>query len=322
MSETLSQEEVQALLRGVEEGEVAAGDAAPPAGEVRAYDLVGEERYVGQRFHAIELAHERFVRRLHQSLTAYLGAPPTVTAGKQDLVRYGTFRNRVEAPASLHRFTMAPLAGQGIVLLSPALAFGLVDRAFGGPGRLPEGQGPRPASAIELQVIQRVVTGILADLGAAWAKLHPVTFGFAASEVSLVSVALMAASDLILLLPVECDIGTGPAPLTIGLPFPSLEPLKAKLGAPRAAATVVPDAAWRRTIGGAIRAASVEVTAELGTREVSARQVLAWRPGDVLALGSATDDPLSLCVGGQPLLRGVPGVSRGNNAVRILGPEG
>jgi flagellar motor switch protein FliM len=319
--EKLSQEEVQALLRGVEDGDVGNGDAAPPPGEVRPFDLVGEERLVGQRFHAIELAQDRFVRRLSQSLATFTGAPPEVTTGKPDMLRYGTFRNRLETPASLHLFTMGPLRGQGLVLLSPPLVFGLVDRFFGGPGRLPESLAGRASSAIELQVVQRAVTLALADLTAAWAPLHPVTFTLTRSETSLVSVALAAPSDLVLLLPVACDIGTGPAPLTIAIPFPALEPLKAKLGEPRAAVAAGPDGEWRRMVVAAVREAAVTVTAELGGRDVAARQVLAWRPGDVVSLDAAADDPLALCVEGIRLLSGVPGVSRGNNAVRILGRE-
>jgi flagellar motor switch protein FliM len=286
---------------------------------VRLYDLVGEQRLVGQRFQAIELAHERFVRRVQQSLAPFVGTPPEVTGGPPDMLRYGTFRNRIETPASLHRFTMLPLRGQGVVLLSPQLSFGLIDRVFGGLGRVPDGLGPRANSAIELQMLQRVIGILLADLTAAWAPLHPVTFAFAGSEATLANVALMGVNDLIVLLPMACDLGTGLAPLTIGIPFPSLEPLKAKLGVPQQQSAAGPDGEWRRIVGAAVREASVTVTAELGTRDVSARQVLAWRPGDVLALESASDDPLALCVEGLPLLTGVPGVSRGNNAVRILG---
>jgi flagellar motor switch protein FliM len=255
-------------------------------------------------------------------LMVFVGAAPTVVAAKMEMVKYGTFRNRLQTPASLHLFSMAPLRGQGVVVVSPALAFGLVDRVFGGPGRLPEALGPRVYSAIELQLIQRLVGLTLGELTAAWEPLHPVAFAFARSESSLASVALAGPADMMVLLPLECDLGPAAASLTIALPFDALEPLKGKLGEARQVPIAGPDGEWRRRVMLAVRAAEVTVTAELGGREISGREVLAMRVGDVLALESAADDPLALCVEGVPLLQGVPGVSRGNNAVRILGREG
>lgn len=318
-NEQLSQDEVQALLRGVEDGEVVAEDSGSPDGQVRLYDLIGEDRIVGQRFPAIELAQDRLARALPQSLAAFTGTPSEVSIGRPDLLRYGTFRNRLETPASLHLFTMAPLRGQGVVVLSPELAFGIVDRFFGGSGTAPGDLAGRTSSAIELQMLQRLVAAVLADLAAAWAPLHKVAFAFARSESNLASVALTGMSDLMLLLPVECGIATGPAPLTIAIPFPALEPLRAKLGEPRAASSSGPDGEWRHVLAAAVRDADVTVTAELGQCDVSTRQMLEWRAGDVLALDAASDDPLSLCAEGIRLMSGAPGVSRGSNAVRILG---
>ena len=40
--------------------------------------------------------------------------------------------------------------------------------------------------------------------------------------------------------------------------------------------------------------------------------------GDLLTIETRADDPLAVCVEGVRLMTGVAGVSRGNNAVRVI----
>ena len=47
--------------------------------------------------------------------------------------------------------------------------------------------------------------------------------------------------------------------------------------------------------------------------------MLALRAGDVLHLPTRGEDALAVRIEGTPLMTGVAGVSRGSNAVRILG---
>ena len=63
MSQILSQEEVDALLRGVSDGEIETEqeEASDPS-EVRSYDLTGQERAIDQRLPTLEMATEKFAR--------------------------------------------------------------------------------------------------------------------------------------------------------------------------------------------------------------------------------------------------------------------
>jgi flagellar motor switch protein FliM len=318
VSERLSQDEIQALLRGLADGEAGGPDEGPAPGDVRPYEMVGEARFAGRRFPALELALERFTQRLGRSLAALLGARPEIGPATTETLAFATFRNRLAAPAAVHLFTMAPLKGRALLVVSPPLAFALIDRLFGGPGRVPA--DGRQASPIEAQILRRVVVQALADLAGALAPLQPLTCELAGVEWNPAALGAIGAREVLLVASVPCDLGGGPLPLTVAVPFAMLEPLRAKLGEP-APAPVEPDGQWRAAIAAAIEAAEVTLSAELGARELPAGEILRLRVGDVLALGTASDDPLALRVEGVPLLRGAPGVSRGNNAVRVLGRE-
>lgn len=317
MSETLSQDEVSALLRGLADGDVPAEEAPPPEGGTRDYDLFGEERIVTRRFQAFDLARERLVRRLRISLATVLGSPPEIEAKPLEMIKFATFRNRLETPANLHLFTLPPLRGQALVVVSSQLAYALVDKVFGGAGRIPPGTVGRECSAIEMQVVQRLVLQVLADFTEAMAPLHPITCTFGRSESNPISVAICQPTDQVMLVPFACDLGTGPMPLTVAIPFAILEPIRAKLGEPEAV-DKGPDAAWAAALGAAVRGAEVTMSVELGAAELTTREVLRLKAGDLITIETRADDPLVVSVEGVRCMTGMPGVSRGNNAVRVL----
>ena len=65
-----------------------------------------------------------------------------------------------------------------------------------------------------------------------------------------------------------------------------------------------------------------QATGSLWRDDVSANYLfsdtVARFAGDLLTIDTRADDPLAVCVEGIRLMTGAPGVSRGNNAVRVL----
>ncbi len=58
----LDQEEIDALIHGVDSGKVNTTDAAAPSGVVRSYDFNSEMRIVRGRMPTLEMINERFTR--------------------------------------------------------------------------------------------------------------------------------------------------------------------------------------------------------------------------------------------------------------------
>ena len=65
MEKILSQDEIDALLKGVVSGEVEAKpqDETPAAAGVKQYDLFNQERIIRGRMPTLELINDRFIRR-------------------------------------------------------------------------------------------------------------------------------------------------------------------------------------------------------------------------------------------------------------------
>ncbi len=318
--ETLSKDEVDALLHGMEQGDVAVEGEPGSRGGVRPYDLVAADRLAGRRFPALDVVHETFVRRLRLSLASEAGVTATLAVGALETVRFATFRDRLPAAACLQLFSLTPLRGQGLLAIPAPLAFALVDRVFGGPGRIPEGVESREYSALEQQTLRRLGARVLADLADAWSSLQRIECALVGVESNPARVAIAGPAEAVVVLELGCDVGNGPTSLLIALPYASLEPIRDRLeGVQAARANGGGDREWVAALGRAVRQAEVTVSAELGYHEISARELVSLRVGDVLALGARGEDPVALRVENVHVMTGLAGVSRGHNAIRVLG---
>lgn len=67
-NDLLSQEEIDALLHGVDNGDVATESEAVSAGGINSYDFTSQDRIVRGRLPTLEMINERFARLFRTSL--------------------------------------------------------------------------------------------------------------------------------------------------------------------------------------------------------------------------------------------------------------
>jgi flagellar motor switch protein FliM len=320
MADALSRDEIDALLRGMADGEVAVDAEATPRDVAQPLSLVAErDANPRRRFPGLTQVHDRFARELGKTLGALFEAGVTVERRETYAYDFATVRNRI-APGTMQGIcAFAPLPGEGLVLIPATLAFEMVDRLFGGPGRVPPDVGERALSPIALRTVEGIAARAIAAFAAAFAPLLPLEARLLRSEPDPALLEIVPAGDPVIGFDTACDLGAGSGLVTIVLPQAMLESARNKLD--DGAKAVVPrvDGAWLGALRAAVEQTEVHISADLGRLELSARQVIALRPGDVLHLPTRGDDALAVRIEGMPLMTAVAGVSRGRNAVRILG---
>jgi len=126
MSQILSQDEVDALLRGVSDGEIEteAEDLGDDSGVVP-YDLTSQERIIRGRMPTLDIINQRFSRIFRNSLSTALRKVLDVSAVSTDTVKFGEFIKSLPVPASLHIFRIAPLRGFALLVAESKMAFAL-----------------------------------------------------------------------------------------------------------------------------------------------------------------------------------------------------
>jgi flagellar motor switch protein FliM len=321
VSNILSQDEVDALLKGVNEGAVATD--APAGGArsgVQTLDLTSQERNLRGRVPGLELMVDRFTKALRTSLGTFFGTVPNVALSAMELRKLDGFMQRVQPPTSMQLFRMPPLRGQGMFVASPGLVSTLLQISFGGRLQRRVAIEGREISTIELKVIERLAGRVLHDFSEAWRPVAAIDFAFQRSESNPRFAVIAAAQDLSFVIAVTIELeGVDGASVSLCIPNAALDPIRAQLQVSLGAETEAPRESWGDRWREVIGEAEIDLRAELGTTRMPLSAVLSLKVGDVVPLGTGRDGPVLMRIEGRPRFLGAPGISSGRHAVRVTG---
>ncbi len=318
MSEVLSQGEVDALLRGVGEGDIPTETDQPEEDSgVVSYDLTSQDKVIRGRLPTLDIINQMFSRLFRTTFSTFLRKPVDVTIRSTDTVKFGDFLRSLPVPSSLHIFRLEPFRGHSLVVVDSRLVFTVVDTVFGGTGHSEAKITGRDFSAIEIRMIKKVVEAALDDLEKAWKPVHTVAPTYVRSEVNPQFAAIVPPTDVVLAIQFDIDVDSVNGSFAICIPFSSIEPIMPKLRAQFQSEELEVDRIWMRRLKAELMEAEVEAVVELGSTDLTPGQLLRLKVGDTLTLGNDVTDPLILRIEGIPKVKGYPGISRGKKAIQI-----
>ncbi|HEU0196014.1 MAG TPA: flagellar motor switch protein FliM, partial [Nevskiaceae bacterium] len=135
-SDLLSQDEIDALLHGVDSGAVDTQAPSDP-NVAQPYNLASQDRIVRGRLPTLEMINERFARHYRVSLFNMLRRSPELSIRGIDMIKFSEYIQGLYVPANLNLIRMKPLRGTALLVFEPKLVFAVVDNYFGGGGRFP-----------------------------------------------------------------------------------------------------------------------------------------------------------------------------------------
>ncbi len=311
--EVLNQDEVAALLHGVDSGAVTTAAPAPP-GEARAYDFSHEMRIVRGRMPTLEMINERFARLFRTSVYNILRRSPDVHVSPVQLKKFGEYVQTLSLPTSLNLVRVPPLRGTGLIVFAPSLVFAMVDNFFGGNGRQASIEG-REFTATESRVIHMLLQGVFADLQEAWSHVAPIRIEYQSSELKPHFANIVSPTEIVVISTFRIEVDGAGGELHVTLPYSMIEPLRDVLDSGVQSDRMEHDERWLHTLREEIEDADVQVTTVLGRARLSLAELVNLKPGDVIPCdftGEAT-----VFAEDVPLFRGSFGVSRGQLAVKF-----
>jgi len=319
MSQVLSQSEVDALLKGIEGGDMEEDFDMPDIDDnaVIPYDLTSQDRIIRGRMPTLEIIHDRFVRMFRITLSGALRKPVDISVRSTELIKFGEFLKTLPVPSSLNLFRMNPLRGTAIMVLETRLVFNLVDIFYGGTGELEVKAEGRDFTPIEQKLVKRVVISALEDLGIAWRPVFPVQISYQRTEINPQFVAIVPQSEVVVVITFDVEMGKAPMTLTICIPYSMIEPIRSKLDSGFQSDQTEEDTVWGNRFRENIREARVNLKVELGKSDLTVSDFLKLRVGDILPLDQEVAQPLEIKVEGQTKFRGFQGSYKGSQSIKI-----
>jgi flagellar motor switch protein FliM len=306
----LSQEEVDALLDGVN-GEGPAAGSDDPNG-VRTYDLGTQERIVRGRMPTLEIINERFARNLRLGLFNFIRRNPEISAGQSKVQKYSAFLRNIVVPTNLNVVQVRPLRGQALVICEPSLVFTIIDNLFGGSGRIHTRIEGRDFSATEQRIILRIVELISEEYRKAWDGVYPINFEYVRSEMHTQFANIATPSEIMVTASFDIEIGDSGGAMHICIPYSTLEPIREMLYSSVRADQQQTDRRW---VNQQLKSADVNLVAEFAGAEATVKQLLALKPGDFIGLD--LPETVIAKVDKVPLFECHYGVSSGRYAIKV-----
>ena len=310
----LSQEEVDALLRGVHgiDDEL---EVVEDTGGVRPYNLATQERIVRGRMPTLEIMNERFARLLRIGMFNFLRRNTEVSVGPVRVSRYSEFLKNLVVPTHLNMVHIKPLRGTGMIVIEPVLAFLVIDNLFGSDGRFPFRVEGREFTQTEQRVIQRMLEIIFATYSESWEPIYPIEFEYIRSEMNTQFANIATPSEVVVSSAFRLDIGDSGGSIHICTPYTMIEPVRDILTSSMQGETLEVDKRWLRLLRQQLQTAEVELVAEFGTAKTNIEGLLQMKVGDIIPL--TVPERIEGKVDGVPIMECSYGRSHGQYALRI-----
>lgn len=313
MQDLLSQDEIDALLHGVDDGDIDT-QGQVDEGAVNAYDLTSQDRIVRGRMPTLEMINERFARYARISFFNLLRRTADVSVGGINVQKFGEYVHTLYVPTSLNMIKFRPLRGTALVILDAKLVFKLVDNFFGGDGRHAKIEG-REFTPTEIRVVQMVLEQVFIDLREAWKAVQDIEFEYINSEVNPSMANIVSPSEVVVVSTFHVELDGGGGEMHITMPYAMVEPIRDVLDAGLQSDSDEHDDRWVKSLKEDVLDAQVDLECDIVRRDIPLRDIVDLRDGDIIPI--TIPDIHIVTANGVPLFKATIGRSKENMALKI-----
>jgi len=315
-ADLLSQDEIDALLHGVDDGDVETeGDDQGFGREARAYDFTSQERIVRGRMPTLEMVNERFARYFRISIFNFLRRAAEISVSGIQVQKFSEFIQALFVPTNLNVIRMSPLRGRALIVMEPRFVFTAVDNFFGGGGQFYNKVEGREFTPTEMRIIRLIIDMIFYDLGEAWKPVMDMEFEYINSEVNPQFANIVSPSEIVIVSTIHVELEGGGGNINIAMPYTMIEPIRELLDAVTSDRGEV-DGRWQEALRMEIMRSEVTLNSHLVEKEMPISEVIELKAGDVIPIDMP--ETVLIEVENVPVFRGKLGLSDGNYAIEIV----
>lgn len=317
MSDLLSQDEIDALLHGVddvEEEEIIEEDVGHSDG-TSDYDFSSQDRIVRGRMPTLEMVNERFARHMRISLFNMMRRTAEVSINGIQMIKFGEYIHTLFVPTSLNMVRFRPLKGTALITMEARLVFILVDNFFGGDGRYHAKIEGREFTPTERRIIQMLLKLIFEDYKEAWSPVMDVSFEYLDSEVNPAMANIVSPTEVVVISSFHIELDGGGGDFHVALPYSMLEPIRELLDAGVQSDKEDTDMRWSKALRDEIMDVDVNINTKFLEVDLPLSQVMELQAGDIIPIDMP--EHITVLIEDLPSYRAKLGRSRNNIALKI-----
>jgi flagellar motor switch protein FliM len=312
MKRVLSQEEIDAMVRGT--NETKDEHAENEGRSVKPCTFRQSGQLAGEHVRAVSALHEAFARGLAQSLGAYLGVSFEAKLVSVEQIAYGEFLQSLPEITYMVSFHVSPMNASAAMQIDPSLVFSLIDILLGGTSRCEV--ITREISEIEAEVMAEVARIICRELAEAWKPLA-ISLELERYETGAQVQHFLPATEKTICLSFEIRVADTQGTLNLIVPFAVSHPLLRKVSAEAPSSRTRSKTQFAPKVKAKILDCTFPASLDLPSIKVPIHEVLALSPGDVRSFHIPIGTPAALIISGRQVFEARPVRQDGLRAAQI-----
>ena len=300
--ENLSDQEIDALLKNVEEGAAEPESAKESTGQATSFALGSQERIVRGRMPTFENIHERFIRLFRISMSTFLGRLVEIKATAVETCKYSEFVAKHKDPTNINLIKIKPLRATSLMLCEPEFVLFVVDNLFGGGGRFKTNSEGREFTPTELRIVERILEVFFEPYTEAWAPVHPIEYEYIRSEMNMQFANIAMMSEVVVTTTFTIEIEEKSYEMDLCIPYSALEPIRDLLTSQMQGRVQDVDIKWIEAMAETVNSVELELVANLGGKKLFLENIVSLKIGDFIPLeyeplvtATVDDVPLLQC---------------------------
>ncbi len=340
----LSQEEIDALLKTVEDSPEGGTQAPEPQetssaksstkktkggkpvasdssvnfedSEVKTLNFNSQERIIKGKLPVLDRVYDRAVKLFAADIYQLTAKDFEITQNQMSFVKNREFMESLPNPILMSIYKFKPLRGKGIIMFDSTFVYDLVDYYFGGSTQFFAQKDRTDFTATELRVMESVCKKLVADLTLAWKSIIQLDITKFADETNPQLVNIAEPDEMLVVVKFSLNFGKEVGEFYFILPYSMVEPIKEQLelGAARPDDEIDPN--WVKSLKEELMEVELTISAAMAQTKSTFGAVMSWQVGDFIPV--EMKEVVTLDVEGTPGFTATLGTASEKRALKII----
>jgi len=315
-SRKLSDDEVEALLGGLEEDKKQASVTTFDPNEVREFKFGAEDLSLLGDYYALRLINEKIARYVRSVFLPMLRVLPRISSFPPEVKSFDEYSETCDNFASITNSRIEELRGNCLLVVQAPFISHLTNTYYGGSKvkALFETQGE--FTATENRIIEIISEGMLTCLENAWRDLIDTKFDVQSREENIQLISFVDGDDTVIVCSFMVQLPQrDPMSFDIVYPLQTLKPISSQLRSRVQNEYAVDDRTWKQRLQNAVLSIPLTLSAELSRPKTTIGKLWKSKVGDTFIMPMT--ESVLIKVEGQSIFRADVGKVGANAAVSM-----